>query len=53
MKPKKILFWAGVAAAAVTVIISIASLDDKHMNPISAVGMGLAALALFRGSELS
>ena len=53
MKPKKILFWLGVLASLATAIISVASLDDAKLNPLAAVGLGVAALALFRGSELA
>jgi hypothetical protein len=52
MKPKKILFWAGVLVSVAAVIISLASLDDPKMNGMGALGLGVAALALFKGSEL-
>ena len=53
MKPKKILFWAAVVVSVAAVIISVASLDDKTLNPMSAVGLGIAALALFKGSKVA
>ena len=53
MKPKKILFALGVLVTLAAVIISVASLDDAKLNPLGAVGLGVAALALFRGSELA
>jgi hypothetical protein len=53
MKPKKILFWAAVVVTIAAVIISLASLDDPKLNPVSAIALAAAAFALFRGSELS
>lgn len=52
MNTKKVLFWAGTLVSIAAAIISVASLDDKSLNPISAVGLGIAALALFKGSEV-
>ena len=53
MKPKKILFWLAVLASVAAAIASVASLDDPKLNPIGAIALGVAAFALFRGSELA
>jgi hypothetical protein len=52
MTAKKILFWAGVAASVGAAILSVVSLDDPKLNPVSAIALAAAAFALFKGSEL-
>ena len=52
MKPKQILFWAGVVACVGAAILSVVSLDDPKLNPLSALALAVTAIALFKGSEL-
>lgn len=56
---KKYLYYAGVLAAVAAVIISMIGSDvgangmPQDVNPLGGIGMGIAALALFKASELT
>jgi hypothetical protein len=53
MKPKKILFWAAVVVTIAAVIISLASLDDPKLNPVSSRCGGIRAISRLRAELVS
>ena len=56
---KRYLYYAGVFAALAAVVISMVGSDvgangmPQDVNPLGGIGLAIAALALFKASELA
>ena len=53
MKLDVVLKWTGIVAAVVATITAAIALDNGKLNPMASLALGVAALALFKGSERS
>ena len=51
MNVKKVLLVIGTLAAVGSVVLGIATVDAKTMNPIGAIAVAVAAFAVLKASE--